>query len=920
MPLFQAVYAAHALSAIITPKGEMLVCDHAAAAMRLGAIPTLVCHAPLTLQYMGRAGFVPLDVLELYAFTYPGKFLVPSVVGLAQALDLTVPDEMADYPATLQEAASRILDDLTKLDQGTRHILHDLAEYMGQGGKGWTWAPHVIAALNVPPRDASVPAQRDIFTRLFARLPETEDPGPMGSHSHHPVRDDDVLARLNLMLHNGAGREDRADQRAYATTLARAFQSPEQEDAPNIVVAEAGTGIGKTLGYLSPATVWAEQNEASVWISTYTKNLQKQLDQELYRLPLVDADRERYAVTRKGRENYLCLLNFAEYAAAAHLRPTPVAAIAAGLMMRWVMGTRDGDFTGVDYPGWLTSLLGSANTIMMADRRGECIHAGCEFYNRCFIERSVRKARQARIVVANHTLVMIEAARADADDRLPGYLVFDEGHHLLDAADSVFSTSISVQDGYDLRRWLIGAEGGRKSRLKGIKRRLEDIATDDAGRALLDHIVHAARCLPSEAALDHLRDGQAVGSMEAVLQMVAAQVNARADATDKNYSIETPVSPMVDGLSDALRTLKTDLQRLQTPMHDLIAYFNRKLGDEAADLNTDQRNRLQSVVMGLERRANQMIAAWISLLHDLISGVENPDFVDWMEITRIEGRVFDVGIFRHWRNPMQPFGAMMKDHLYGGVITSATLRDRTTDDGWAYARAATGVDLISSNSHLHAFKSPFDYVANTRVLVITDVSKNNMDDMAGAYRALFTAAGGGALGLFTAIQRLRGVHKAIVKPLEQSGLRLYAQHVDKMDNGTLVDLFRADRHACLLGTDAMRDGVDVPGDSLRLLIYDRVPWPQARLLHKARRELFGGRVYDEQLARLRLKQAYGRLVRRADDRGIFVMMDSALPTRLCDAFPDGVSIERVGLQQAVGIVQEFLNTAPAAGAIRQGLR
>ncbi|MBL4837961.1 MAG: ATP-dependent DNA helicase, partial [Kordiimonadaceae bacterium] len=122
---------------------------------------------------------------------------------------------------------------------------------------------------------------------------------------------------------------------------------------------------------------------------------------------------------------------------------------------------------------------------------------------------------------------------------------------------------------------------------------------------------------------------------------------------------------------------------------------------------------------------------------------------------------------------------------------------------------------------------------------------------------------------------------------------------------TLVDIFRDDRDSCLLGTDAVRDGVDVPGDSLRLIVFDRVPWPRPTLLHRARRAAFGGRYYDEMLTRLKLAQAYGRLVRQAKDRGIFVILDGQTPTRLMDAMPEGVSVERLGLAEAVAQVTEF---------------
>ena len=110
------------------------------------------------------------------------------------------------------------------------------------------------------------------------------------------------------------------------------------------------------------------------------------------------------------------------------------------------------------------------------------------------------------------------------------------------------------------------------------------------------------------------------------------------------------------------------------------------------------------------------------------------------------------------------------------------------------------------------------------------------------------------------------MHRHIAAGLEAAGLPLYAQHVDALDPGTLVDLFREEENASLLGTDAMRDGVDVPGRSLRLVVFDRVPWPRPDILHKARTKGLGIAKYNDVIVRLRLAQAFGRLIRRAEDR------------------------------------------------------
>ena len=120
--------------------------------------------------------------------------------------------------------------------------------------------------------------------------------------------------------------------------------------------------------------------------------------------------------------------------------------------------------------------------------------------------------------------------------------------------------------------------------------------------------------------------------------------------------------------------------------------------------------------------------------------------------------------------------------------------------------------------------------------------------------------------------------------------------------------------SCLLGTDAARDGVDVPGRSLRLIVFDRAPWPRPDILHKARRAHFGARVYDDRIVRLRLAQAFGRLVRRADDHGVFVILDARTPSRLLAGLPEGATPVRLGLKDAVQGVREFLEgvRAPCA--------
>ena len=217
-------------------------------------------------------------------------------------------------------------------------------------------------------------------------------------------------------------------------------------------------------------------------------------------------------------------------------------------------------------------------------------------------------------------------------------------------------------------------------------------------------------------------------------------------------------------------------------------------------------------------------------------------------------------------------------------------------------------------------ESPFDYAGCSEVLIVTDVKQGDIASLAGAYARLIEAASGGTLGLFTAIQRLKAVHARIADRLARDGLPLLAQHVDPIDAGTLVDIFRDDPRASLLGTDALRDGVDVPGELLRLVVMERVPWPRPTVLHAARRMAGGGSAYDDRVVRARLAQAFGRLIRRQGDCGLFVILSAAMPSRLLRAFPPGVPVSRVPLDVAIARVEERLIRSGGAKTMRAAPR
>jgi ATP-dependent DNA helicase DinG len=909
--------------------GEVLDLKPAEAARRAAARPPLLCHARATARRLDCEPFPAFDLLELFAFVRPASFCAPTPHGLAQALGWPKPRDSEEAAAMLPGLARALLAELAARGGGDpQHGLGGgdrdapgAAWVMAQAG--WLWGPCVVQALGFGEGGATVP-KRNLGLRLWERLPDWEERPPRGAPGSAAVSGEEARARLAELLALGESgeTEPRPQQADYAAAAAAAFAPRDSEGEPQVVLAEAGTGTGKTLGYLAPASLWAERNKAAVWVSTYTRNLQGQVDDELARLFPEPRERARKVVIRKGRENYLCLLNLAE--AVAQLPARRQDAVPLGLMARWAARTRNGDMVGSDFPGWFPDLFGPRVTLGLADRRGECIYSACQHYKKCFIERSVRAARQAEIVVANHALVMIQAALGGGDDgQLPTRYVFDEGHQLFEAADSAFAAHLSGLESRELRRWILGAEGGRRagSRLRGLQRRLEDLLSDDeTARGALEEALKAASVLVGEGWRQRVEEGRPEGAMERFLLLAGRQVYARAEGRDQPYSLEAPARPPVEGLLAAAAELAEGLAALAAPLRRLQRRLVQRLDEEADSLDSDTRRRLEAAARGLESRAVAPLAAWADMLQALEEETP-PEFCDWFVVERIEGRDIDVGLYRHWIDPSKPFAASLGQAAHGLLITSATLTDNSGEvrhgeeqhgeTAWHAAEARLGINHLVAKVARHSLPSPFDYAQQTRVLIVHDLKRGDIAQLAAAYRELFLAAGGGALGLFTAIARLRAVQQRIAQPLADAGLTLYSQHVDGLDTGTLVDIFRAEEDSCLLGTDAVRDGVDVPGRSLRLIAFDRVPWPRPDIIHKARREAFGGRAYDERLTRLRLRQAYGRLIRRADDRGVFVLLDP-LPSRLLDAFPPEVTAERVGLAEAVAKVREFIDTPKEA--------
>ena len=332
---------AHDISVIIqTGKGALIdgrPVSPLAALKALAAAPHLTCHTGFLIARLGFAAGVNrsdlraaqeqkhFDVAELFAFACPAQEAVPTPRGLARVLGLGAPEESEAITSVRDELLRRLSDARYPLLRETAEVATFLAR------SNWPWAKDVMAALlKANPR-------LDVGTfatglNVWDRVAEWEEDGQRPPGKQEEVSAADAATVLRDAL--GEDSEARPQQRAYAETALHAFAARQSPAFNNILLAEAGTGLGKTLGYLAPSWSWARKNSAPVWLSTYTKNLQRQLDQESMRLLPNPEEREEKIVIRKGRENYLCLLNMQEAFGRLQAGGSKGAVLAA-LIARW---------------------------------------------------------------------------------------------------------------------------------------------------------------------------------------------------------------------------------------------------------------------------------------------------------------------------------------------------------------------------------------------------------------------------------------------------------------------------------------------------------------------------------------------------------------------------------------------------------
>jgi ATP-dependent DNA helicase DinG len=550
-----AIHASHAGTWLSSADGPTRAIGKGDAIVAAADTPLLILNAPLVATRLGYPDLSGLDLLELFAFIHPARFCVPTPKGLAHALGLPEPGSDDAVPALLQQAAGALLERCESGDwperEGAWSALQSLARLR------WPWAPVLAPHVRKPERAEKW---------LFASLPEWEEAPERPQPAQVEIvrrRDRGPPGELT-----GAGAERREGQRSYAREAGPRVRPARARGVPHMLLAQAGHRDRQDARLPRPRLAVGRQVAGhGVGLDVHQEPAAPAAPRKPPRVARARADGSRPVVVRKGRENYLCLLNLEDALQGGF---GGRAAILAQLVARWAAYSQDGDMIGGDMPGWLGTLFRNRAIRSLTDQRGECVYAGCPHYRKCFIERATRASAQADLVIANHALVMVNAARGRDGPAARRGSCSTRATTCSRPADSTFAAALTGQEAIELKRWIVGPEKGSRGRRRGLAARLADVASyDEAGGKAIAQAREAAEALPGDGWLARLAEGNPFGPGRGAARRGARVTYARDESggQEAGYGIETEAAQL-DGNFVELAQQAGDGARRDPPAAD----------------------------------------------------------------------------------------------------------------------------------------------------------------------------------------------------------------------------------------------------------------------------------------------------------------------------------------------------------------
>lgn len=611
-----------------------------------------------------------------------------------------------------------------------------------------------------------------------------------------------------------------------------------------IIAAEAGTGVGKSFAYLIPALTWADENEERVVISTATINLQQQLIEK--DIPLVKkmTGSQVKAVLVKGRRNYICHSRLKEQLDENSLflddgDPLKV-------LSQWAEISATGSRTELNFHP--DELLWSK----VCSESDTCTGMRCSHFENCFVMRARREAASAGILVVNHHLLFADLGLRQAGAGfengavLPVYdrLIFDEAHNIENSATSFFSESLSKYSVFQLLNRLYRQKRGKPL---GIILRMEAITGPASTLVEIPQQITNVR-VKAELLDSICQDFTGDSYNRRITESMGESLDS--GVLNPIGELQRSIIVLIESCSDTLKLVPENLD--ESPVVFEFKAIMRRL-QEAASFCEKFRNF-----------------------------PEYSDSVFWIERKKTSsGESFE----RFVITPLD-IASMMNETVFeqfkSVVCTSATLTVKNSFNFW---QSRVGLNYVDSERTLNQiFSSPFDYKKQVLLAVPSDAPLPEEYEQYIRFITEISAKSleiseGGALLLFTSYEMLKNVYNELQPLFQKLGITAYRQGDD--DRTRLLNNFRNDISSVLFATDSFWEGVDTPGESLRLVIIYRLPFrvpsdPVVMARMEAIKERGGNPFMELSLpeAVMKFKQGFGRLMRRQTDRGVVLILDS----------------------------------------------
>lgn len=620
-----------------------------------------------------------------------------------------------------------------------------------------------------------------------------------------------------------------------------------------VLLAEAGTGTGKSLAYLLPATLWAKGSRQQVIISTNTINLQEQLMSKDIPLLRQQLGEDFGAVVLKGRGNYICRRKWRAMRQQAEAKTLPVYLRLA----HWLTLTNSGDFSELNLWGQEYDIVQQLNA-----GSESCVNFNCPFQRKyCFVSQIRRKAQQADLLIINHSLLLTVAQLGDdGAGVLPParYLIVDEAHQLPAVAQRQFSQRFSSQQIQQQlgRHWL-------HLRPADMLRTLRKLP--NTGGVLTDKLNQAIKAYEKIPPCCNVFDKISSAMMPHITNRYLRIEQQRWDT-----EIWQPVESALGNLFFVLKQFQQALAELLHQLSDKEdPYFSV---DAVAALQTVHSNATelldvaQLILDGKNLQTNEACVIWLERNGNQQADPTQPP--EW------------------WVAPYD-IRPLLNRCVYQDkeaiVFTSATM---ATAQDFSYFSNELGLSLQNLPLRTCLLPSPFDYQQNARLLLANDIDEYNKtsemlvaEQLAKAIARLTLAAGGRTLVLFTAYQQLNAVYNLLRPLLHDSEIQLLGHNISG-SRSFLLETMQANPQTCVLGVNSFWEGVDIKGANLSLLIIIRLPFaPPGSPIMEAKFEQIredGGnpfREYSLPQAIIRFKQGFGRLIRSKEDRGLCCVLD-----------------------------------------------